>query len=662
MSMAFAFSVPGLTVLAAERRWTRLPDYHSFEGSPKLLAVPGGYVAAVGAAGPSIALLAALQGASWGAGSVTPDFVTQGAQAAHALFGAEFKVGAILRTADGPQLMTLEQPSGNGVVTPAGFYCGLPFDRRGDYSGIKAMAEQAAHDCRTLALYRWPDGRAVLAMPPVITRIARLFREAAARSPFVGTTLDVGVFYGERDFYLHGTVEQLEDERGAQRTCITQPGAYRIDLGEAPRTAHVAYVGSLVRQVWVTHARFGQGAATPADPYGFAEDSASGLEVITEFQDDGHGGRYFEVTFDVPPEGHVEYVRARPYYVRPGGTYQPGPSRDEEIQPLTRMQPIVDSDDHETATHGYFWIRVQDRGLPLTSITMGRQTSPSNIVQGLTPTRGPGDTSVVKGGTLAAGEYEAEVTLPQDWQSWLWFDLVFAGTHTMRVLSAPLGPNRTPAFAGTIPLVVGTTIWIHGNNTRSIRVQRKTGAGTWRVDRDTTLPEGVDVSQQDDLGNAGLSSGTESYLVTLYSDPIAGRNGNTMTAQQTVSVTASGSTPTYTLDIMTVAAPAIGDTSGSVTYKASSSTPAINTRRRYRVNFGAWEPWVSVPGASPANAPTTSTTYSLPGLPSARTLTGQLDPPQYQVDVEVEGTLYAGATEHDVQVRSFSYTTNADDV
>src|SRR5690606_6850095 len=132
---------------------------------------------------------------------------------------------------------------------------------------------------------------------------------------------------------------------------------------------------------------------------------------------------------------------------------------------------------------------------------------PSNIVSGLTPTRGPGDASVVKGGTLGESEYEVEVSLPIGWQSWLWFDLKFANNYTTRVMSPALGPNRAPSFAGTVPNVIGTTIWIHGDNVRSVRVERKTGA-TWQVDRDTTLPLGIDVAQQDDSGNPGLSSGT----------------------------------------------------------------------------------------------------------------------------------------------------------
>jgi len=422
------------------------------------------------------------------------------------------------------------------------------------------------------------------------------------------------------------------------------------------------YVGPLVQQVWITRARFEQLAGSiVADPYAYAEKNVLNLQIITSFTDDGEGGRYFDVVFTRPPEGFVDYVNARPYYVRPGGQYAWGHARAVDIPPLIEIQPIVDSDDHESVTKGYFFISIQLRGMPLTSITMGYQTSPSSIVDGLAPTRGPGQTSVVKGRTLADGEYEGEITLPQGWQSWIWFDLVFGNNYRTRVMSPPLGPNRTPAFIGIVPIVTGTTISIHADNARSVRVERKTG-GTWQVDRDTTFPIGIDVSQEDDLGNPGLSSGSATYLCTIYSDPIAQRDGNTLTDQQTVTVTALGDTPTYSLLLMTAAPPPIDDSVATVTYKASSSTPEIVTRTRYRVNFGAWTNWTTQGSASPDPAPTTNTTYDLIGFPTRRLLTGQLDPPQYQVDVEVEGALVDGMTEHDTQVRSFSYTTNADDV
>src|SRR5690606_5641874 len=151
--------------------------------------------------------------------------------------------------------------------------------------------------------------------------------------------------------------------------------------------------------------------------------------------------------------------------------------------------------------------------------------------------------------------------------------------------------------------------------------ERKTG-GAWQVDRDSTFPIGIDVSQEDDSGNPGLSSGSATYICTIYSDPIVQRDGNTLTDQQTVTVTVPGDSPTYSLQLMTVAPPALDDTVASVTYRASSSTPEIVTRTRYRVDFGAWTNWTTQVSASPDPAPTTNTTYNLIGFPTRRLLTG----------------------------------------
>src|SRR5690606_15533570 len=248
--------------------------------------------------------------------------------------------------------------------------------------------------------------------------------------------------------------------------------------------------GRDVDQVWVFTRLQEQGAAT--------EETEQDKYFVTVLTPDAN--RAVSYTFDIPPEGHTRIAVFRPYGVSDSGHYTPGPARVEEIDPHVPIPAIVDSDDHETTTHGYFFISAQAMSLPLTSVTMGTQTSPSSIAQGLTPTRGPGDTSVVKGRTMGEGEYEGEVTLPQGWMSYIWFDLVFGGNRTMRVTSPPLGPNRTPAFVGLVPIVTGTVISIHGDNVRSVRVERKTGA-TWQVDRDTTLPIGIDVAQQDDSGN-----------------------------------------------------------------------------------------------------------------------------------------------------------------
>src|SRR5690606_13854036 len=151
------------------------------------------------------------------------------------------------------------------------------------------------------------------------------------------------------------------------------------------------------------------------------------------------------------------------------------------------------------------------------------------------------------------------------------------------------------------------------------------------------------------------------YEITLYSDFIANRNVNTLTATRIINVNLTGAPATNEIEFMSAATPpAIGDTVGSVTIRCSSSTPDLTVERRYSVNGGAFTSWATVSG--PASAPTTNTTFNITGLPTARELTGQFIPPQYQVDGEVRATLHSGATGYDIDQRGFSYPTNADDV
>lgn len=644
MSMTLAFSIPGIAVVAAERNVT-ITDATGeciLEGCRKLVELSNGFAVGAGPIAGASAALAAMSGG----GPVTPTRFNECADAADMLYPqGGIQLAAIVNTPEGVRI--LKSAAVDGVhrqtrrrqVIEFGWTLAAPFD---DDGMVQGMAADACNECARLG-----DVTAIVA------RIARFFADAAKHSPYVSQTVDIGVLTPSRRYYFTGASDELSvaERLPAHSTRPQSLSAALVYASPEAGRLVTGICGPDVDQVFVYSRLVGFGESTAGTEH---ED-----HLVTVLTPDAN--RKVSYTFDVPPEGSKRNVVFRPYGVSDGGHWTAGPARVVDIDPAVRVQPIVDSDDHETATHGYFWIRLQDRGLALTGITYGRQTSPSNIVQGLAPTRGPGDASAVKGGTLGEGEYEAEVALPQGWQSWLWFDLVFEGVHSMRVMSPPLGPNRTPAFVGLVPIVTGTVIHIHGDNVRSVRVERKTGA-TWQVDRDTTLPIGIDVAQQDDSGNPGLSSGTGAFLITIYSDPVSQRDGNTLTDAQSVNVTAAGGSATYSIDIMTVSAPAIEDTSGSVSYKASSSTPKIATRLRYRVNFDSWSSWTSVAGASPDPAPTTTTAYSLPGLPTARTLTGQFDPPQYQVDVEVEATLLDGMDEHDVQVRSFSYTTNADDV
>lgn len=422
-----------------------------------------------------------------------------------------------------------------------------------------------------------------------------------------------------------------------------------LPVRDASGGATMTYFGRAgddVDEVWLTFDTFDQPVILE-DPAQYTEDYQRNLVVLVPAAD-----KTFSYTFTVPDEGTVLYGMVRPYHVRRSGTYLSGDGVDFHIDPLPKSQPIVNRDDSDDGETGYWWVKLQDRGLAVSSVTMGTQRY-RTIVDGQTPTRDSGDTSVVTGAVMGADEYEGEVSLSILGNSWIWFDVTYENGYEERILSPALPVNAQPWFLPEGPRYIGTAIFLNAVNFKSVNVARTDGGGTWEVDREVVSQ--VDVGALDDSGNAGLSAGNATYAITLYSDAVADRDANTLEATTNLTVYISGSSATHTIDVMTASAPAVGDTIGTVQYQASSSTPDISTRVRYRTDGGLWGAWTSVAGASPSPAPTTLTSYSIPSLPTRVAATGGFE--QHFVEVEVEGTLESGATEYDVETRSFSYYT-----
>src|SRR5690606_31500464 len=248
---------------------------------------------------------------------------------------------------------------------------------------------------------------------------------------------------------------------------------------------------------------------------------------------------------------------------------------------------------------------------------------------GLPPTRSQGEASVVKGRNLTAGEYEFERSKIANGNIWLWADLLIEGGYEYRTSPVAFEASAQPWFLFEGPRAVGSIIFLNAVVYKSVKVERIDGGGTWEIDRDGPISS-VDVAAFDDSDNPGLSGAAGQYEITLYSDYIANRDGNTLTAARSVNVNLTGSPATNEITLMTASAPPIDSTTGSVTVKASSDTPDLTIERRYAVNGGAFTSWTTVSG--PASAPTTATAFNILGLPTARAVSGQLEPPQYQVD------------------------------
>lgn len=417
--------------------------------------------------------------------------------------------------------------------------------------------------------------------------------------------------------------------------------------------------GGLVTFVLAYHVTFQQATDVLADPYRYAEDNQIAMEALEPFVDSLQ--IVVDIDVNAPGRGEVTYIVLRPYHVTDDGQWVPGPAWHASLHPPPPLPPVIDTDDAENRVDAYLFATVQERGVPIDSVTFGYQVGDEGApVEDVAATRGPGDTSQYDGHTLASNEYEFRVTKAIGQPTWLWARATDEDDVTSRSDPVAFGMHAQPWFTGRGPTVTGSVILLNGGNYKAAAVERLDGGGTWQVEGDGLTS--VDVAQLDDSGNAGLGSATGLFRVTLLSDTLADSGITTLSEHADVSVNLTGSPATNEITLMTVSAPSVGNSAGSVTLRSSSGTPDITTERRYSIGGGPFTAWSTVAGASPSPAPTTATAYSLPGLPTARTLTGQRDPRQYPVVVQVRSTLHTGATVHDVQQREFSYTTNADDV
>src|SRR5690606_37058923 len=353
----------------------------------------------------------------------------------------------------------------------------------------------------------------------------------------------------------------------AREAIVTDPDYSLLELEPGQTTATTqAFDGKCgvdVTHVWV-YARLFAAPVTETDLLDQTETVDYLLDVLEP--DSEHRISY---TFDIPDEGFRLFVVFRPYGVSSGGYWTAGPARTAHIDPLTQMQPIVATDDHETGTMAYLYVSPQERGLAVTSLTFGYQTSGGTIEMGLAPTRSQGEASVVKGRTLTAGEYEFERSKIANGSIWLWADLLIEGGYEYRTSPVAFEASAQPWFLFEGPRAVGSIIFLNAVVYKSVKVERIDGGGTWEIDRDGPISS-VDVAAFDDSDNPGLSGAAGQYEITLYSDYIANRDGNTLTAARSVNVNLTGSPVTNEITLMTASAPPIDSTTGSVTVKASS--------------------------------------------------------------------------------------------
>lgn len=358
-------------------------------------------------------------------------------------------------------------------------------------------------------------------------------------------------------------------------------------------------VNAACSEVWVYQATAAQDTADPwpdADtdvPAIYATDTTTSLSIT------------------LPDANQVTYLILEPR----DAALQPGEQWRVEVHPIDPEPPVWEEDDDETATTGTRWVKVTERGLAVAAVRMAGQTGRGTAGTLGAPTRGPGDASVVKGGTLGSGEYEHDVELAAARMSWIWGEIEdeTGGVQSISPLAFDRGP--TPTFISV--LVEGQKIHVTADSdTESLKVE-VTDGGTWSKEVDSESHT-FDLSLVDPDGNAGIATG-ETWLVTVTarSDPAASVDGDTLT--ETVERTVDGDgggAGSQTWEVVDLSAPLMGGDDITIKLKASAGagTETLKVTARWRAQFGSWNDLGDVTGdLTPAVSapPTTTTSYAL---------------------------------------------------
>lgn len=191
----------------------------------------------------------------------------------------------------------------------------------------------------------------------------------------------------------------------------------------------------------------------------------------------------------------------------------------------TPQPPTFEYDDVEGSGVGTQWIRLSERGLNVVTVQAQVQVETSQFSGFVTPTRGPGDVSLVKGGVLGDNEYEQDVALStvKGRQTFIRFNWTLENGYTVTSPDFAFDADRTPTILDVS--VSGTVISAKGDSdTQSWRIA-DTG-GTWARQIDGQFVA-VDVGLSDDDGTPAIDTtiATVAYVVEAWNVPAASQIG-----------------------------------------------------------------------------------------------------------------------------------------
>jgi hypothetical protein len=304
-----------------------------------------------------------------------------------------------------------------------------------------------------------------------------------------------------------------------------------------------------------------------------------------------------------PAEDHVTLVQVEARRIDPASGELTARVWRKIVYAKDAQAPVIELDDSETATIGTQWLRIQERGIAVTKVEAQTQIGTQAAGAKAAPTRGLGAASTVRGGTLATGEYEQDVTLDQTRFSWITFFLTLE-TGEMQVVG-PFGFDRNKEPDLLQVEVSGKKIkTLADSDGKSLKAYRtdvaSTDAAYWEKSVDGKSYT-FDVPVPD----------AERWAVRVcaYSDPVA--NVTSSTPQDCEDVTVAGPTastePVWT--VIDAAPPANLDDIMSYTLQADSAPTGYTAEVYERHDTGSgMTGYTKI--ASLAAPPTTETTYT----------------------------------------------------
>lgn len=341
-----------------------------------------------------------------------------------------------------------------------------------------------------------------------------------------------------------------------------------------------------------------------------------------------------EHVFDAPGKGRTLWQAAP----RPRGVLADWIRRSVQIAgPASRPPVLVQSEDFtETETTGTHWLRFLERAAALVTVIEAQSKIGEAAWSGWdAPTRGPGDASVVKGGTLAAGEYEQDVGLAASRLSSTRFRYGLQSGESVTLEPRHFDRDRTPRLLDVV--VSGTVVKILADaaDTRSVRLKRSGGTWEYHVDG---LNLTADVTQPGTNAVAGMGAAdTWNLEACALADPVISTSGSTPSDCQTVQVSGGTAPAEPVWENPVLAAPAtVGSSTAKLTLEADSAPGGYTARvwERHRREGEGWTDFVNVSSLlSPTiSAPSTTRTEHSWTSGAPRTSSGLL----YDLEMKAE--------------------------